>query len=68
MNNLSICNSEHFASGADDGSVRVWSLDSREQTLQFQVLDQVIIKEIRIGEMFMKLCNRTPQLAYFQNG
>lgn len=40
VNNLSLCNSEHFASCSDDGSVRIWSLDSREQTLQFQVLDQ----------------------------
>ena len=43
VNNLSLCNSEHFASCADDGSVRVWSLESREQTLQFQVKDQVFI-------------------------
>ena len=30
-----------LASCSDDGSVRVWSVNQREQTLQFQVVDQV---------------------------
>ncbi|KAK3091415.1 hypothetical protein FSP39_019740, partial [Pinctada imbricata] len=34
------CINGHIASCADDGSLRLWSIENREQVLQFQVLDQ----------------------------
>ncbi|XP_069124737.1 WD repeat-containing protein 90-like isoform X4 [Argopecten irradians] len=40
VNGLSSCNSSHVASCANDGSLRVWSVEDREQLLQFQVRDQ----------------------------
>ena len=44
INSLAMSEDEFFASCADDGSLRVWSVKDREQTLQFQVVDQVIIE------------------------
>ena len=32
---------KYFATCSDDGSLRVWTADELEQTLQFQVMDQV---------------------------
>ena len=32
---------KYFATCSDDGSLRVWTTDELEQTLQFQVMDQV---------------------------
>ncbi len=32
---------DFFASCADDGSLRLYSMSEMEQTMQFQVLDQV---------------------------
>ncbi|KAK6171134.1 hypothetical protein SNE40_019389 [Patella caerulea] len=40
INGLSVCKNGLLASGADDGSVRLWTIKDREQALQFQVLDQ----------------------------
>jgi WD40 repeat protein len=33
---------KYFATCSDDGSLRVWTADELEQTLQFQVMDQVL--------------------------
>ncbi|KAJ8318923.1 hypothetical protein KUTeg_004014 [Tegillarca granosa] len=40
VNGLAAGSNDYLASCADDGSLRIWSIDSREQMLQFQVLDQ----------------------------
>ena len=40
VNGLAVCGSELFATCSDDGSVRVWSQQEREQTLHFQVMHQ----------------------------
>lgn len=42
VNGIEMCTEELFASCSDDGSVRIWSIKEREQTLQFQVMDQVL--------------------------
>ena len=36
-----MCGNELLATGAEDGCLRVWAIKQREQTLQFQVLNQV---------------------------
>ncbi len=41
VNDLAQCGDQVFATCAEDGSLRIWSAISREQTLQFQVVDQV---------------------------
>lgn len=41
INSLSSFGSEHMATCSDDGTLRLWTVASREQALQFQVLDQV---------------------------
>ena len=43
INAIALCGSAFFASCADDGSLRVWSVKEREQTLQFQVMNQVSV-------------------------
>ncbi len=35
---------KYFATCSDDGSLRVWTADELEQTLQFQVMDQVCMR------------------------
>ncbi|XP_041363253.1 WD repeat-containing protein 90-like isoform X2 [Gigantopelta aegis] len=40
VNGLTLTSGGLLSSCADDGSVRVWSVHDREQTLQFQVVDQ----------------------------
>lgn len=40
INSLSSFGSEHMATCSDDGTLRLWTVASREQALQFQVLDQ----------------------------
>ena len=36
-----MCGRDLLATCSDDGSLRVWSVKDREQTLQFQVMQQV---------------------------
>ncbi|XP_056017616.1 WD repeat-containing protein 90-like isoform X2 [Ostrea edulis] len=40
INSLSCFGNEHLASCSDDGTLRLWNVGSREQALQFQVLNQ----------------------------
>ena len=40
VNGLAVINNDLLATCSEDGGVRVWSTTEREQTLQFQVLDQ----------------------------
>ncbi|KAL3876292.1 hypothetical protein ACJMK2_034157, partial [Sinanodonta woodiana] len=40
VNGLSVYENELLASCADDGGLRIWYINSREQVLQFQVKDQ----------------------------
>ncbi|XP_074646351.1 WD repeat-containing protein 90-like [Tubulanus polymorphus] len=40
VTDIAMCESPFFATCADDGSLRVWSIDDREQILQFQVQNQ----------------------------
>lgn len=47
MNAISLSDAEFFASCSDDGSLRVWSVNDREQTLQFQVMEQVSIFSVK---------------------
>jgi len=43
--------------GSDDGAVRMWSVDRREQTLQFLVINQVcIIYHIILYHFYYILC------------
>ena len=37
---MAVCGSQLLATCSDDGSVRVWSIKEREQTLHFQVMHQ----------------------------
>lgn len=40
VNGIAVSPTQHFASCSQDGSLRVWSLEDREQILQFQVVEQ----------------------------
>ncbi|CAH1794798.1 unnamed protein product [Owenia fusiformis] len=40
VNGVAMCTAPYMATCCDDGSLRVWGLKEREQTLQFQVIDQ----------------------------
>ncbi|XP_035694518.1 WD repeat-containing protein 90-like [Branchiostoma floridae] len=40
INSLGFSNDDYFATCGEDGSLHVWSVQDREQTLQFQVVDQ----------------------------
>ncbi|XP_013393033.1 WD repeat-containing protein 90-like [Lingula anatina] len=40
VNGLAFANDDLFATCGDDGSLRMWSVHDREQTLQFQVMEQ----------------------------
>lgn len=46
INSLSSFGSEHMATCSDDGTLRLWTVASREQALQFQVLDQVDLNSL----------------------
>jgi len=41
INAIEFSDTGKFVSCADDGSLRLWCLEEREQVLQFQVLEQV---------------------------
>ena len=43
VNAIALDEDQFFATCSDDGSLRVWSVEDREQTLQFQVIEQVCI-------------------------
>ena len=38
-----MCGEDYMATCSEDGSLRVWTVRDREQTLQFQVLEQVLV-------------------------
>ena len=53
VNALALCDDQYLASCSDDGSLRVWSVNDREQTLQFQVMDQVrISKYVQVARVY----------------
>lgn len=56
INSLSSFGSEHMATCSDDGTLRLWTVASREQALQFQVLDQV-----DLNSLFKEKLNLMPQ-------
>ena len=43
INDVALSDSRFLATASEDGGVRIWSLENREQTLQFQVRDQVCV-------------------------
>lgn len=43
--------------GSDDGGVRMWSVDRREQTLQFLVMNQVCFTLVQLCRVFV-VCQR----------
>jgi len=43
VNAVVVHEDKFVVTGSDDGAVRMWSVDGREQTLQFLVMHQVYI-------------------------
>lgn len=58
INSLSSFGSEHMATCSDDGTLRLWTVASREQALQFQVLDQVDLNSLFKDKLNLK--HRSP--------
>jgi len=57
VNALVVYEDKFVITGSDDGAVRMWSADRREQTLQFLVMNHVCVFLSHLLISFVVACN-----------